>query len=451
MSRRLIVAAAACAMLITVPLGAQTGGDLAVVRGLAPVAALARTAAGRAALGANYMVTGGIQTGDWRQATLLPFAEQQQLALKDAFSTRENLAQLAEGLGTTLGAAYQARAHYVDRDTYTSISKTVEDVIRYTIIAARTNSTAGKYFFANLTTDGRAPVSSDMAAIMDSIRGTADVFGQTYKLPGGSDGAGAYGNARPFQTEPTLVRIYGRDYFGAPADNLVYNRGPVTDLSNSPSYPSGHTTYGYAGAVVLAVMVPERYPELMTRAAEYGNHRVVLGAHYVMDVLGGRATALYVMAHLLANDPRFVGQEYADAPDIKDYRAALSQARTEVRTALSAACGKSVAECAREDLGRFNDPAANNAFHASTQTYGLPVVYPEVAAASVDVGTLAPEAGYLLTAAYPALTLDEANDILTRTLGPGGGFLDDGSEFGVYTRLDLYAASQFAAKVVAGR
>jgi hypothetical protein len=79
------------------------------------------------------------------------------------------------------------------------------------------------------------------------------------------------------------------------------------------------------------------------------------------------------------------------------------------------------------------------------QTYGLPTVYPQNAG---DVGKLAPEAGYLLTAAFPTLTLEQADQILTETEGPGGGFLDDGSAFGVYSRLNLYAAAGRAAQIV---
>jgi len=83
----------------------------------------------------------------------------------------------------------------------------------------------------------------------------------------------------------------------------------------------------------------------------------------------------------------------------------------------------------------------NEAFYAVTQTYGLPVVYPEMAGKAEDVGKVAPEAGYLLTAAFPSLSLEQANQILTETEGPGGGFLNDGSPFGVYSRLNLYAAA----------
>ncbi len=89
----------------------------------------------------------------------------------------------------------------------------------------------------------------------------------------------------------------------------------------------------------------------------------------------------------------------------------------------------------------------NEAFYRVTQTYGLPVVYPQNAGRQEDVGKLAPEAGYLLTSAFPFLTLEQANQILTETEGPGGGFLDDGSSFGVYSRLDLYAAAGRAAQL----
>ena len=105
-------------------------------------------------------------------------------------------------------------------------------------------------------------------------------------------------------------------------------------------------------------------------------------------------------------------------------------------------------ECAREDTGRFNSPAANEAFYASTQTYDLPVVYTSNTRKAEDVGKLAPEAGYLLKLAFPSLTLVQADQILTETEGPGGGFLDNGTPFGVYSRLNLFAAAGRAAILV---
>lgn len=248
-----------------------------------------------------------------------------------------------------------------------------------------------------------------------------------------------------------MTRILGPDYFNRPADDIVYNRGPMMNLVNNPSYPSGHTTYGYTGAVVMAVLVPERYPQMMVRGAEYGNDRIIVGAHYAMDVLAGRTLALYDMAHLLANDPAYMGQSLKGAPVIKDFQAAVKRARADMTAALQTGCGNTIEVCANEDTGRLSSPAANEAFYAATQTYNLPVVYPKNAGVVEDVGKLAPEAGYLLTVAFPSLTLEQADKILTETEGPGGGFLDGGSPFGVYSRLNLYAAARRAAQVAAGK
>jgi hypothetical protein len=120
-------------------------------------------------------------------------------------------------------------------------------------------------------------------------------------------------------------------------------------------------------------------------------------------------------------------------------------ARTDLRVALSSSCAATIATCAAADTSRFANASAAEAFYESTQTDGLPVVYPAAAAHAEEVSIVAPEAGYLLTAAYPALSLAQADSILTQTEGPGGGFLDNGSAFGLYSRLDLYNAGIAAA------
>jgi hypothetical protein len=446
--RRFLPILVLCALLSS-QAKAQSASDRAALEGLAPVTVLAGTAAGNAALGANYAVTGGIQNGVIAQPTLLPFAEQQQQALRDVFITGRNLAQLADGLGTTLGGAYLARAHYIDRQHFTNLSHALADVIAYANATTSANSGSAKFFFANETTDGKTPVAAAVMAILKQDGGSPDMFGSAYGLPAGAPGANPYGNSRPFQTEPNLTRIIGFDYFHSPADNIVYNRGPMMNLVMSPSYPSGHTTYGYAGAILLAILVPERYPQMIVRSAEYGNDRIIVGAHYAMDVLAGRTLALYDMAHLLANDPAYVAQSFKDVPVISDFQAAVNRARADMTAALEAGCGNTIEVCASEDTGRFSDPAANEAFYATTQTYNLPVVYPKNAGVLEGVAKYAPEAGHLLTMAFPSLTLEQADEILTETEGPGGGFLDDGSSFGVYSRLNLYAAARRAMGVAA--
>ena len=431
---------------------AQSAINLAALRGLAPFATLLNTAAGRAALASNLTVTGAIQTGTAAQPALEPFAAQQRRALADAFISSPNALELAEGLGTKLDTAYKTLAACDSADdgvTYrcTMSLGSVGTLIGYTYGETSADSGSGKYFFANATVSNKSgvmPVSADADAILTATGGTTDVLGKAYHLPAGSPGADPAGDSRPFQTEPKLTTYSALDYFGVTNSNEAFLRGPLQDLTASPSFPSGHTTFGYTEALVLAILVPERYPQLVVRAAEYGNSRIVVGAHYAVDVIAGRTLASYDVAHLLAGDAAYEGQQFGKFT-IPDYPAAVGTARSDLRAALAAACGGTIAACANDNTDRFGIPDVDAAFYESTQTYGLPVVYPSTANAVEDVAKIAPEAGYLLTAAFPALTLPQADRILTDTEGPGGGFLDNGSAFGLYSRLDLYKASLRAA------
>lgn len=464
MRRAAIHGLAVLGVMLPVAAPAQTATNLVALQGLATVSALQATPEGKAALDANLKVTGDIQFGIQKQPHLLPFDQQRQLALRDAFITDGNATELADGLGSRLGAIYQDKARYSDYKTFTNVTQSVADLLGYTNNITKSDSNSGKFFFANGTTDGKNPVSDAAKGIFAARGGVPDVFGKAYDRPGGSKGADAYGNSRPFQTLPQLYAYRGDDYFKNASHSLDWLHGPSQNLTDSPSYPSGHTTFGYTESLVLALLVPERYQQMIVRAAEYGNNRIVVGAHYAMDVLGGRTVALHAVAHLLANDPAYVGQirknpavinemsrQTNDAVAITDYRAALEAARNDLAMVLKDACGDTVAACAAADTGRFRDTAANQALYDTTQTYGLPVVHAKTAGTVEDVGKLAPEAGYLLTAAFPSVTLAEANAILTETQGPGGGFLDDGSAFGVYSRLNLYAAAGKASALAASR
>ena len=442
-----LMLAGAC-MLAARHAAAQSAPNLKALQGLAPFATLLEGPGGKAALAANLAVTAAIQSGASDAPTLLPFAAQQQQALRDAFITSGNASQLADGLGSRLGAVYQARAHYDDAKHFSSVSPALERLFAYANETTASDSNMAKYAFANGTIDGKTPVSDEAAAIRVRTKGQTDIFGKAYNRPAGSMGAGLYGNARPFQTEPSLTPIGGVDFFDRPTTNDAYLRGPLSNLGDSPAFPSGHTTYGTMEAVLLGILVPDRYAQEIVRAAEYGNDRIILGAHYAMDVVGGRTLALHDVAHLLANDPVYVGTPRNHAAVVADFRAALQAARADMTAALQEGCGTTVALCAKADTSRFARSDANEAFIRATQTYGLPIVHPETAASVEDVKVVAPEAGYLLTAAFPALSLDQADDILMQTEGPGGGFLDDGSNFGIYSRLNLYAAAIVAARSV---
>jgi acid phosphatase (class A) len=61
---------------------------------------------------------------------------------------------------------------------------------------------------------------------------------------------------------------------------------------NTTSYPSGHSAFGMACGILLAQIVPEKRAELFARAYQYGESRVILGAHFPSDVAAGQQIAL---------------------------------------------------------------------------------------------------------------------------------------------------------------
>lgn len=52
-----------------------------------------------------------------------------------------------------------------------------------------------------------------------------------------------------------------------------------SDATNDGGFPSGHTNAAYLSSIAMAYAMPERYQELLTRASELGNNRVVAGMH----------------------------------------------------------------------------------------------------------------------------------------------------------------------------
>lgn len=72
-------------------------------------------------------------------------------------------------------------------------------------------------------------------------------------------------------------------------------------LRTNGSYPSGHTAIGWATALVLSEINPERATEILNRGYEFGQSRVIVGAHYQSDVDMGRVVAAGVVAALHSN------------------------------------------------------------------------------------------------------------------------------------------------------
>jgi acid phosphatase (class A) len=89
-------------------------------------------------------------------------------------------------------------------------------------------------------------------------------------------------------------------------------------LKKDGSYPSGHTAAGWAWALILAELAPERTDEVLARGWAFGESRAVCNVHWQSDVIQGRTLAAAVVARLHANG---------------EFRADLDEARKEIAAA----------------------------------------------------------------------------------------------------------------------
>lgn len=74
--------------------------------------------------------------------------------------------------------------------------------------------------------------------------------------------------------------------------------GEEDELRGEGSYPSGHTMRGWTCALLLAEVNPARASEIYTRGWQYGESRVIAGAHWQSDVDNTRAAASIAFAAL---------------------------------------------------------------------------------------------------------------------------------------------------------
>lgn len=90
-------------------------------------------------------------------------------------------------------------------------------------------------------------------------------------------------------------------------------------LVKQGSYPSGHAATGWAWALVLSELEPDRADALARRGLDFGESRLVCRVHFASDVEAGRAVGAAVVARLHA-DPAFLA-------DMKRAKAELARAR----------------------------------------------------------------------------------------------------------------------------
>ena len=72
-------------------------------------------------------------------------------------------------------------------------------------------------------------------------------------------------------------------------------------LRTNGSYPSGHTAFGWATALVFAEMWPQLQDTLLRRGFQFGENRIITGAHWQSDVNAGYQCAAAAIARAHAN------------------------------------------------------------------------------------------------------------------------------------------------------
>ncbi len=90
------------------------------------------------------------------------------------------------------------------------------------------------------------------------------------------------------------------------------------------SYPSTHSSIGWAWALVLAEIAPDRATAILQRGVAFGQSRVICGAHWASDVEAGRLVGASVVSRLHA-DPVFLSQLMLARKEIEAAHAAGTQ------------------------------------------------------------------------------------------------------------------------------
>ena len=142
----------------------------------------------------------------------------------------------------------------------------------------------------------------------------ADVMGPKFTEQGLPAAAKFF--KRLYKTESAFNK-QGKDLWQRPRPPVVDKRlEPVAKYSNSGSYPSGHSAFGFLTGIALADMVPEKRVQIFERAREFGDNRVLGGVHYPSDIEAGRQLAVMIAVLVQQN------AEYR-----KDFAAARSELR----------------------------------------------------------------------------------------------------------------------------
>jgi len=231
-----------------------------------------------------------------------------------------------------------------------------------------------------------------------------------------------YKYARPWR--------WSSDVKVVPALESAKSSTPTTD----GGFPSGHTTEAWRNTLAMAYLVPQRYQELLARAMEMGENRILAGMHSPLDVMGGRVQATAVVAYSLASasyyTPTVKTAAYAQAQNYL-----MSQAGVADAVALNAyAHTARTSDSSAVDFDRFADTAAWRKTYLQRLTYGLGNT-----SAAGQAATVPKAAEILLETRLPYLSAEQRRVVLKTTAIDSGAPLGNDAEG--WGRLNLFAAA----------
>ena len=145
--------------------------------------------------------------------------------------------------------------------------------------------------------------------------------------------------ARPWVLDPTIAHC--------------------ADAAEGSSYPSGHTSIGFATGIVLASIVPSKAQAILACANDYAYSRLVCGMHYRSDLVAGQVLGTMVSERFLSDPAN---------------KAQLEAAAAELGTVLQAASPAGPPAAAVATPPVFATAAPDNAAASASNLPGAPTI-----------------------------------------------------------------------------
>jgi len=112
--------------------------------------------------------------------------------------------------------------------------------------------------------------------------------------------------------------VAAKEFYKRPRP-LHVNGEPSCKNTETYSYPSGHTSAGWAWALILSEIDPEHTEAILARGRAFGESRMVCNLHWQSDVQEGRTVGAAAVARLHA-DPTFLADMELAKAEFKGIR-----------------------------------------------------------------------------------------------------------------------------------